>query len=884
MHADAILKRAIEWMLERGWKRKIAKSKQFSQSLFEHSLVELDAVLQLLPILREPCHFDLSSEEEKVLVVSAIAHDVGKERPDWQDYVLGRRGFVSDIDPQLTQSVMPELCSALGFSDLDQGVMAVMEICVNLHMSHERQDPNVVMAMLKGTNRWYTLANLVYYIDKLCSAEGVLEAISVFERSLLGNHLKIAYHQVIIRGVSTTALHRAALECFKEAGWTPLLHFSDATLYVCSAAQPVPEPSQNQIEARLVKVLADATSRNVIQFMIGSPTRNILPKPELFEHSELKLYLEAAARKVGRKSFLAIYEREKKRVASGKIAATGRGKSKARVIEDYLKAKGKIGIRYSFQMDQEAERISNGHPDMLVFKFFKAAMKLIDEEQGKTLAQKRYEAIFGKGSWNDLLTTSTLMPAQDMARTVDRFWQLPGKAFGLNVRTVEELAPEKRTELLIETLVGIADKVYAAVQNPPTRATLAQKMASSFINDLVRPSAQIDPAGLARQQMEFYAASKPFAGKQSKKAWHICPLCNTHFCKGVKALADFIDNPESHTNRGIAHGPFGYITICESCYYERILRQLLLGERPAELIVIFPRMNIGPAAGELLVHKAQTLYDRAYTIMVGDTDDPDRRLWLAFTPIIADQVLDQDVYMLSSEQLVNLMVYRSAEQSRQKNRRKLEKELKEAYEDDLDAANAEWGTHFASWNEATEAVYTNRVDDPTAKRIRAEVYRLQPQMRLVCQTPHMLILPVNYSIKLGEDSETNAALRRIFVSLLLGLNLDASVAIVRDTEQIDFQGGEGVAFVPPVAAARELMGSNWVPLSEAERWLRRIGIAAILAGAGQYSERSGLFEVLTAPTAGHVLRRIEQKRATEKQQVTYQDITNLRIFEEVMRY
>lgn len=133
---ERILQEVSEWMLSRGWKRKIAKRRQFDQSLFEHSLVELDVALQLMPILRQPSHFGLSPEEEQVLIVSLVAHDVGKERPDWQDYILGRRGFVSDVDPALTKSVVPELCTGLGFPGLDQKVMAVIENCVNLHMSH----------------------------------------------------------------------------------------------------------------------------------------------------------------------------------------------------------------------------------------------------------------------------------------------------------------------------------------------------------------------------------------------------------------------------------------------------------------------------------------------------------------------------------------------------------------------------------------------------------------------------------------------------------------------------------------------------------------------------------------------------------------------------
>lgn len=879
------MQRAVEWMLSRDWQRLTAKRREFNQSLLEHTLVELDATLNLVPILRLPQHLGLSEGEEQVIIASIIAHDVGKERPEWQSYILGQGPFVPDIEPALTRSVIPHLCAALGFSALDQKVMAVMENCVNLHMSGARTDTNVITAIFQGTDRWFLLADVVSQIDNICSAKGVLEARAALERStLLGNHLKTAYHQVVVRGVSTIALHRAALESFEQAGWTPLLHFSDATLYVCSAARPAQEPAPAQIESRLEEVLRVTTGREVTQFIVGSPTANIMPKPDLFEHSEIRMYLEAATHKVGRKSFITAYEREKKRFAGSRPPATGRGKSKAKVIEDYWMMAGKTsGPRYSPQMDLEAERISTAQPDMVVFKFFKAAMQAgLVGDGGIEVARQEYEAVFGLGSWTALTSTSTLMPDRDMAKTVDLFWRLPGQRFGLAAHQVEELAPEKRTELLIDTLTGIANKVYAAIPDPPTRATLARKMAASFMQDLIAPATGVDPTSLARQQVEFYAVSKPFAGKQVKRARYLCPICNTPFKEGTKATADYIDKPESHTNRGIAHGPFGYITICDTCKYERVLRQLLLGDRAQELIVIFPRMNIGPGAGELLMQKVRALYNKAWAVMTGDTGDPDRRLWLAFTPSIADKVLDQDVFRLTPEQIVDLLAYRSGQETRRNNWRQLEKAIQEAYEGDLEAANIEWGTEFASWEEAVAAVYANQVADPTAQRIREEVYRLYPQMRLVCQTPHVIMFPVSYPIRLGDDSDTNAALRQLFVALLLGLSLEASVALVYDSDQIDFQGGEGVAFVPPVVAVRELVGFNWVPLSEAEHWLRRIGVAAILASSGQYSERSGLYEVLAAPTPGHVLRRIEQKRVSEGQTLRYQDVVYLRVLQETM--
>ena len=184
MVKSVILQQAIEWMLKRNWKRLVAKRKYFNQSLFEHALVELDATLQILPLLRLPRHLNLTLEEEEILVAAVIAHDVGKERPEWQEYILGRRPFLSDIDPDLTRKVIPEICAALGFSDVGRKAIAVIENCVNLHMSGERNDTNVVSATLRGTDRWYTLANFVFHIDNICSARGVFEAKNALERSV----------------------------------------------------------------------------------------------------------------------------------------------------------------------------------------------------------------------------------------------------------------------------------------------------------------------------------------------------------------------------------------------------------------------------------------------------------------------------------------------------------------------------------------------------------------------------------------------------------------------------------------------------------------------------------------------------------------------------
>lgn len=43
---QALIARAAAWMQARGWKAKLAKRRDYEQSLFEHSLIELDVLVE----------------------------------------------------------------------------------------------------------------------------------------------------------------------------------------------------------------------------------------------------------------------------------------------------------------------------------------------------------------------------------------------------------------------------------------------------------------------------------------------------------------------------------------------------------------------------------------------------------------------------------------------------------------------------------------------------------------------------------------------------------------------------------------------------------------------------------------------------------------------
>jgi hypothetical protein len=236
----------------------------------------------------------------------------------------------------------------------------------------------------------------------------------------------------------------------------------------------------------------------------------------------------------------------------------------------------------------------------------------------------------------------------------------------------------------------------------------------------------------------------------------------------------------------------------------------------------------------------------------------------------------------------------------------LEKSLREVFES-LEELNDEWMTEFDDWTSALDAVIADEISEEPAPDIRREAYNLGVKMRLICHTPNLILIPLSYPLAVGNDNETNQALRKLFVELMIGLSLDCAVAILRDSESFALPEPQGVSWIPPIGPARRLVGemlerfekrhnarsaarqkqqldklvsSEWVPLAYSEDIYRAIGVASLLASDTNYSDRSHLYQILTAPTVGHVMRRIEQQSSTGR--VPNYHYKSLKILEEVL--
>lgn len=874
--AKELMAKAASWMIGRGWKLKLAKKGTYEQSLFEHSMTVLDVLLGLIPIIAHPKHYSLSEEEQIILAVSVLAHDIGKETDTWQIYIQNPTSgpWASHIIPDLTRDTIPRICAALNHDGISDSVQKIMSHCIEFHHSRPgRSDGAILEAMLSGgSDRFLSLAHLVRSVDHFCSAANASEAVNAMQIDpALGHHLQVTSHEVVMRGVSTTFLHRSAQRAFQERGWKPLLYFSNATVYAADPNDAPIEPTWNEIHSFLKEEINTAIARDVTPLMVGSPTGNILPKPELLSFKESRQYLSRAGQKIGTQSFLTTYNRER---AKGSLKS-GRGKTKAAVIKDYWTLTGNDGEDYSSKMDIDAGRISVAQPEMIIFKFFKAMM---DPSKVTTIgpdgaehAGELYEITFGDGSWVKLQSTSTLMPANDMAKTVDYFWALPGSAVGHpEVATVSELPDQTRLQTLVDLLDKIAQQVYEYIDRPSPRDQLAYSMSSAFVLDLVRPLYDSNIQSFAQNQLDHYSQSKAFAGKENKKGIYLCPICNIPFnySDGIKASANFIDNPQTHSNRGIAHGPFDYIMICVTCYYERLLIQVLLGSQPKEIITLLPRFNLGHGKGEELIRKVREWIEAAQAQMRGETGNLEVGFSFGLTDQVASRLGSRDPLEVQPEELLPLFSYRFAANTQAERKKEALKRLKEEFDNDLEALNVTCNQLFSTWEIAVETLMEGQITQQELRSIRREVFRLCETVHLICQTPNLIFVPLTYEIAAGDESEASKGIRRLYVSLLLSLVFDASIAIHRPSELVDFHGIGGAAYVPSVSAIRSLIGLDWIPIHEAKRWLSAIGAASLLIRPTGYTTTTGgptpsaLYQILAANPAEMLARRIEETRST----------------------
>lgn len=917
---ETLREEILRFMIQRAWKNKIAKRRGFEQSLLEHSINCLDVLLTLLPILKP--RLNLSEEEEQALILGTAIHDVAKERDEWQAYIEGVGEYEPHVIPEYTVKAVEALAEWLDFEGRDDARAGA-----NLHMKSVQTAARIFAEAQNAGPRVVLLQRLVADMDNVASANGLLAARDALARSSLEKYIHTAYHIVHVRGVSTTLLHRAAQAAFEKQGWAPILFYPTGTLYVRSGAEePMPvtvEMVQEELASAIAQILLE--KRGVLpELTVGNIIETYLPKPDLFDYRLLRDYLRVASTRAGVKPGKRINPANAQQYANFSVLL-GAGLDPTLV----LKTQGKTGESLLAQVPEEyhhllvlhltdipedeamesLNQMGGAQPEMAVFKFVKELVRSgLLNEAGITALKQAYDNLFGEIAFEALTSTSTLMPGRDQAFTVDFFWTLPLRTLSKFLQrpeldregTVGSLEQKRRAGLLIDTLSKIGEIAFAAMENPPTVDNFAQDVAAVFIGDLLAPEALItDVQEFAIEQLRYYEQAKETI-RTKREAGHICPACNQPFEKGTEALSDFIGGT-SFTGRKMAYDIEGLV-ICLACYYERLLRQIVLGRKAYDIIVLMPRMSLGRYGGKVLLDKLDEVRRWVKSVATADTTDPDETLRLDMTWFVARQALAADFSLMGAEDLMRLFTYRAKDDTVEKNLKKVIKQTQTVLaSDDLQEAREWWERDFADWMEVARAIAYKEVDDDLAQRIREAVYGLRPPIEFVAQTPNLVLSPSSNPrvsgksalVESDDDSDTKAALKQLLITLAFALGLDCSVATLQDDECLDeiiLETG-GVAYVPPLPSVRDLVARSrsreaqqklslaWLSQSEAVRWLRALASAVLLANKADYPPRNDLYQVLTVRSKGALMRRIEQKGGT----MYVEDLQQLEAIGEVLQ-
>jgi len=885
-------KKLIEFLKKREWDKKIGKTYPYPQTLLEHSLLTYDVVEKLTNLLRDKNI--LSNEERKILLVSSIIHDVGKEKDEWQKAVRENKRSPKHIDDTLTKKIVDQLTDIFEIKDKNTVIDAI-----KFHMSATRTNGNIISSIVSGhqTNRWQDISNFIYSIDNLVSCGTVLEACSLLNDALrfrFAKYFYSTYYQINIRGVSSTFLHKACQQTYEEKGWTPVLYFPEGTIY--TSLSQIDKPTVDEIYNKLKGLIADNIKSNVMNLVVPSiiMDNKPIPMPELFDYNEHREYLQKVK---GRKNpsefqkFLKNPTLENKKILKSYNYFSIWNKGKNVIKKTELNKKLKVLKKHQptiEELKQYCQSTIDCQDEVAIFKFFRAS---IDKEiWGVEIRDKinpLYNEIFGEGNFDKLMSMSNNDYPHEFAYAIIPFWNIKISSIGYKINSeelrlnndllIKELNKEKRIDILIKLLIYIWGNI--SVKKKPKRK-ISEKMAYDFLNDIIYPAKE--EVNFAKE-LEYYEQSKSNMKRESGS--HLCPICNRFFDKGKKTTSDIVDNPEAFTNRAISHGNPGKIVICESCRSEIYLKQILTKHNGPlnKTIYLFPQFNLSQQLGKEFMDKVFSIKQRAENLMSGLTENPELRMDLFRTYNIAQNVL-QYFNDIDTKNLEDLII---TQQKDKKIDDKLEKELIKYFEEEnlsikrgkkdygkaLEIINREFSCDYKEWDIFRNDLKSNKIE--LARDIVKNAYKIKETYKIIAQTPNMVIIPLINPIKWGDEADVNGAFRELFVSIILALKLNCSVAITDNINKIDISQRRGLVYVPENHLVRQIMGDEWIRdydyinpkgrfIYSAEKWLRVITSAIVLSPKTAYSDRTNIFEILSARTTGHLLRRIEIKDKDKK--------------------
>lgn len=950
-----------QYLRAREWHERKAKSS--GQSLLAHALTELYVFFNVAPLLNFTNTYKFSEEDYKIIILSIIAHDCGKESKEWQDYLVESDKFyhgfnrekpkyISHINLEIGAKMAQELNQALGFR-LEVSKIPLILSLIETHMKNVRKDAGVAFQKILNqktgiiSENWKDLAMLVSFIDDLSSCENVEDAYHVFSRKeVLKEYEKIrqvfdlTYHKVNrIRGISTSLLHKAVEEAHIANFYAPILYFPEGTLYFGLKGK-CKVPSNDE----MLKKLKEAAQRFISQYsdtnsniVVGSPNASSISTESLFIAGNIGYYFNRVIRKNREKDTESLekmveyllFKQLLPEFSNLKRLIYNIKKEKQKEFFDNnpqikLKALKELGIeierdpdsilkaiqeskkekRDSFYMNYSlsGDEIENNikkfriwlgksNPYLALFELVNSLIaneRLVNNDARVFLIEKVSEKFSFEQSEKEELkkilpVTGKYMPLAYQIIFVDR---------------LEKIFGEKWHDETLKWLVNLFEEAWT-VYGFDAKG-IDEKIDTLIIFDLAFPSS-MNFKQIAIESKEFYKESKEHALSKTQKAKKMCLICNSYFTGENRSISEIIGFSKKFTNRLVGTKTLENVNICKSCEIEYLLRYLTLGVRPEELIVVYPETNTTFELGQALQKKVKELESKIIEINSSEYPDIARIIRLREVSRISEILVNDDNFLsaLSVDKLINHTSYRRREIKDSEDKKIeltkiVELFLKEKGYSSVNEINEDHNTSFTSLDDAINAIIKgNGFSKKFMDEVKSKIYDKEKKFREINKdlaasyvTPNFVVIPLSWlqTFNSKEISETDVGFIKLFVSSILSKIFDSSIALLEMGENIP-EKPTGVVWIPPIGNVIKSIDTVrkkkeipikelWLSKEERDFWINLLACVFVIKQRAKFSERTGVFEVLTIPTEGHLMRRVELKS-------NYMGIDDLRVLNKI---
>jgi len=878
-----------DFILNRGWKLKLAKKEPIEQSLFIHSFNELGAIQSYLE--RSPHPF--GGSDILKLYIASIIHDCEKETDEWQGKInLGEKP-PHHTHPEYAKMFIDELLDFLKAKKIvvvfDQEDVNDVISAQALHMKASAKSArNVFDEMTRGhkSERWSEIANLIDLFDDIVSLESVESVIALLNKSeyaMLNEGLEFTYHKIgNARGILASLLHKACEQTYENHNFISFLYYADGTVYFRKRKNSDEKITANEIKDSLknvfTKFIQNIEENNKV--VIENPQTKLFRGREFFDKDLIDKYFTHLQRKYRAK----IDKAKLKRIIEEKFGSVREAKEKLNLQEikdsDLIEVIRQDPKKYSEHFPdfiskfQEIIDISVSKPQQYMFQLFKEIVfddELFSKEKDfQKNIHRDFDAFLGDGEFEKLGSKSTTNPQIDFAKYVTPYWN---KEISLNngKTQVEKLDVREQEKILGEKLGEILKRNIGKCSKLP-KDEFVNEVTNLLIGDLTYPLAVNVGAieNYAEVELLKIGTSKKKLFDKTKGE-RLCPICYSLMPDSNLITAAFLSDDRGvakvFSNHAMGGSGFGTsVNICKLCYAELLLRRTVLGRTPSDLVILFPSLNFAKIQASNVMELMRDVQNKLEQFYSWNNPDLNYREQLNNVREIAEKLIKRNIEEISAalnpDEFIESFKIKISEETRKKDITNIENKIKEFWNSEEDF-NSEFSTLYTSFKEIAEDIFENNIKMPESERnqIIDEAGVNPIRYSLIYETPNFMVISLPMTFSYSEDeAEVNLLLKRLLFATYMYLLTDCSVMVIPGKEVIHIPQTRKIVYVPPSSTLKQVIKEDWISLLDLKKWMVAISAGVKLAREGDYSKRSGIFEVLTQPTVGHILSRITSQK------------------------